>query len=164
MQAGRNANPFEPPKAVLLSSDECRDDARVAGIARRFGTLFVDSFGLFVSGLTFGRVIEVMFGASENVEHAILGAPGLLIWIASLLAYYILFESIWGRTPGKFVFGTKVVRLDGGPASLLQIVQRTLSRMIPFEAFSFLGSRGWHDQLSKTKVVLLRTSRARQTE
>jgi hypothetical protein len=35
------------------------------------------------------------------------------------------------------------------------MVLRSLCRLIPFEPFSFLGSdaRGWHDSITKTRVV-----------
>lgn len=35
------------------------------------------------------------------------------------------------------------------------IVKRNFSRLIPFDAFSFIGdsSYGWHDSISKTYVV-----------
>lgn len=31
-----------------------------------------------------------------------------------------------------------------------------MARMVPFEAFSFLGERGWHDSWSGTQVVEVR--------
>jgi len=70
-------------------------------------------------------------------------------------SYYILFEGIFGQTLGKMITGTKVVTENGEKPSLDKIMTRTLCRFIPFEAFSFLGpgAIGWHDSLSKTRVV-----------
>ena len=34
-----------------------------------------------------------------------------------------------------------------------KIVLRSLSRLVPFEAFSCLGDRGWHDRWTQTFVV-----------
>lgn len=73
-----------------------------------------------------------------------------------MMLYYIFFEGLWTRTPGKFVFGTIVVNEQGGRPSIGQIVGRTFSRFIPFEAFSCLGERGWHDSIPKTLVVMTR--------
>lgn len=70
--------------------------------------------------------------------------------------YYIIFEGIWGRTIGKWITKTKVVSLTGRKPKFKQIVIRSLSRLIPFEAFSFLIHThpiGLHDSLSKTIVV-----------
>ncbi|WP_163397974.1 RDD family protein [Flavobacterium fluviatile] len=60
-----------------------------------------------------------------------------------------------GRTAGKFVTGTIVVNQNGKKPNLIAIIIRTLSRLIPFDAFSFLGKSGkiWHDSISKNYVV-----------
>ena len=44
---------------------------------------------------------------------------------------------------------------DGSKPSGKVIFRRTISRLIPFEFFTFLGanSRGWHDTISGTYVV-----------
>jgi uncharacterized RDD family membrane protein YckC len=73
------------------------------------------------------------------------------------VGYYFLCEATTGRTVGKLVSGTRVVTESGGKPTTLQILQRTLSRMVPFEPFSFFGpSTGWHDRWSKTRVVMAR--------
>jgi uncharacterized RDD family membrane protein YckC len=69
--------------------------------------------------------------------------------------YYILMEGIFGRTLGKLITGTVVVDGFGNKPSFGKIIGRSFARLIPFEAFSFLGStgRGWHDSLTDTYVV-----------
>lgn len=42
---------------------------------------------------------------------------------------------------------------NGEKPSFSVIFKRTLCRLIPFDGFSFLGSRGWHDSISDTYVV-----------
>jgi uncharacterized RDD family membrane protein YckC len=78
----------------------------------------------------------------------------LCIFISYYL-YYFIFETLWQRTPGKYITGTKVVTSSGGKPSIGAIAIRTIVRFIPFESFSFLGSRayGWHDVLSGTYVI-----------
>src|SRR5262249_16412337 len=73
-----------------------------------------------------------------------------------VFSYYTFFEGIWARTPGKFIFGTVVVNEVGGKPSIGQVLGRTASRFIPFEALSCFGERGWHDSLPKTPVVMAR--------
>ena len=60
-----------------------------------------------------------------------------------------------GKTVGKMLTKSTVVREDGGRITLGQAFGRSLCRLIPFDAFSFLGSTavGWHDSISKTRVV-----------
>jgi uncharacterized RDD family membrane protein YckC len=74
------------------------------------------------------------------------------------LFYYIFFETLFFRTPGKFLTGTRVMNLDGSDPSLRTIVLRTLVRIVPFEFLSFLGglNQGWHDKWTDTCVVRVR--------
>lgn len=69
--------------------------------------------------------------------------------------YYTTFESLTGRSLGKYITKTKVVTEDGEKPEFRTILIRSLCRYVPFNAFSFLNSEasGWHDQWSKTKVV-----------
>jgi uncharacterized RDD family membrane protein YckC len=69
------------------------------------------------------------------------------------LVYYIFFESILAATPGKFLTETRVSNTLGEQTGFLNIVGRTAARMIPFNAFSFLGHGNWHDRLSNTVVL-----------
>jgi uncharacterized RDD family membrane protein YckC len=48
-----------------------------------------------------------------------------------------------------------VVKHNGSRPKVKSIIIRTLVRMIPIDAFSFLSNdaRGWHDTLSVTYVV-----------
>jgi uncharacterized RDD family membrane protein YckC/DNA-directed RNA polymerase subunit RPC12/RpoP len=79
-----------------------------------------------------------------------------LIVIATTLSYYIFCEYFFGRTLGKLLTKSRVITLEGNKPSFFQIVGRTLVRFIPFEPFSVLFSAraiGWHDLLSRTRVV-----------
>jgi uncharacterized RDD family membrane protein YckC len=77
--------------------------------------------------------------------------------LVGLLGYHFIFEATLGRTPGKFLTGTRVVSSNGARASIGQILGRTLARFVPFEPLSFLFGgnppSGWHDKWSNTRVV-----------
>jgi uncharacterized RDD family membrane protein YckC len=77
------------------------------------------------------------------------------ITIAIALFYYNVFEIVVARTIGKYVTQTIVVDKNGEKPNSDTILVRSLCRLIPFNAFSFLGisGRGWHDTISKTYVV-----------
>jgi uncharacterized RDD family membrane protein YckC len=70
----------------------------------------------------------------------------------------VIFESINGRTVGKYITNTKVFMLDGSKPESEKILMRTLSRIVPFEFLSFLGNddKGWHDTWTDTVVVDLK--------
>ena len=82
-----------------------------------------------------------------------------LYLVALYVFYYWFFETFSQKTPGKFVTKTKVVNQQGKKASSHKLFIRSLSRIIPFEVFSFFFSnRGWHDKISKTYVVMDKNS------
>ncbi|XMO88190.1 RDD family protein [Algibacter sp. AS12] len=72
-----------------------------------------------------------------------------------LFIYYFMMESLTDRTLGKYVTKTMVVMVNGEKPTNQAIVKRSLSRMIPFDALSFLGTngKGWHDSIANTYVV-----------
>jgi uncharacterized RDD family membrane protein YckC len=107
---------------------------------------------MVMMGVIWGGILIATGGSFEESDSE------NMIWniiaIGGFLAYYITFESILGKTIGKMVTNTKVVLTDGTKPALKKIVIRTFSRLIPFEAFSFLsGPLGWHDSISGTMVI-----------
>lgn len=62
-------------------------------------------------------------------------------------------EYYLGRTLAKYITGTKVISIDGEKPTFMQILGRTFSRIVPFDALSFLGENGWHDSWSDTRVI-----------
>ncbi|MDO9375507.1 MAG: RDD family protein [Bacteroidota bacterium] len=77
-----------------------------------------------------------------------------------ILVFYGLYmfsiEAIFkGKSPGKFITGTRAVSLDGEQLTFSQALQRGFSRAVPFNEFSALGrpTRPWHDKWSKTMVI-----------
>jgi len=70
------------------------------------------------------------------------------------MIYYLFFEGFFQATPVKFLTGTRVVHSETlEKPRFSQIAGRSLARHIPFDAFSFLGTTGWHDSASNTSVV-----------
>lgn len=113
-----------------------------------YGILAVIFIGIFV-GVTF------LFSGQGYSARTTFFIAWLLL-IVAYPAYYIFFETIWQRTPGKWASDTKVVCLDGSKPKFWRIVGRTFARLIPFEQFSYLFGEypyGWHDQITKTMVV-----------
>lgn len=60
-----------------------------------------------------------------------------------------------GKTLGKYLTATRAVNDDGSLITLKIAVLRFLSRIVPFEVFSALGSPcyPWHDRWTKTVVI-----------
>ncbi len=71
-----------------------------------------------------------------------------------LFLYYTIFESIRGRTPGKWLSVSRVVSKNGQRANLWQILTRSLVRLTVIDCFfiPFL-KKPLHDYLSNTIVI-----------
>ena len=139
----------------VLDFGEMRDDAQyepnvveytVEGITR-FGHYIIDHIVRSFIMVTCAFLLE---GISPNSGNGI-----LLAYLIPYLLYYPLMEFYYGKTVGKMLTKSTVVRADGGKITLGQAVGRSLCRFIPFNAFSFLGvtAIGWHDSISQTRVV-----------
>ncbi|MFN3528628.1 MAG: RDD family protein [Bacteroidia bacterium] len=138
-------------------------DLPLAGKGHRIGNLLIDS------------VFLVLFGSAAGflIGYVALQIPGMLnllnwmvfpnFWQRLLLnivfgtAFYVLFETVFGASPGKLFTRTRTVNVEGDRASFGQIFKRTLIRYVPFEAFSFFNvdTVGWHDEWSNTRVIKL---------
>lgn len=122
----------------------------LAGVGKRFSNYLIDSSVVY---MVWHLVTLMTLQFYELNESTLLFLYAILLCI--YLSYYILCEALMGKTVGKMISGTLVVDEDGYKASFGRIVLRNICRFIPFEAFSYLfGSPiGWHDLLSKTRVV-----------
>jgi len=83
----------------------------------------------------------------------IFNVPELTFYLVYLL-YYIVFESMNGRTLGKIVSKTIVVKRNGEKPSVFRIIFRTLLRFFPLDNLSYLFGfeQGIHDHLSGTRL------------
>lgn len=81
----------------------------------------------------------------------------LIVGYFNYLVYYTICEAAFkGYTLGKLITGTKAIRNDGSPLAFKDALFRSLSRIVPFEVFSGLGVRPWHDTWTNTTVVKVR--------
>ncbi len=84
------------------------------------------------------------------------GCGSYVLAFVIMSAYYAFFETLWGRTPGELLLGSRAVTTTGGPPALPAVLGRTLARFVPFEGLTFFGERGFHDRVSNTRVVRVR--------
>lgn len=140
-------SPYAPPRADDYAAPAVNANLQDASLGIRFAHLVIDGVGR----IAFMFALMVPFTLIDARELGVFGA------MLGLFGYHFLFEVTLGRTPAKFLTGTRVVSANGGRPSALQILGRTCIRYVPFEPFSFLFGgnlpSGWHDQWSKTRVV-----------
>lgn len=137
------------PQQDLLSEfqEELNPQPVSAGV--RFADYIID---FIISYIILLIVIRLMAGDSPGVEQA----GGFLTFIGYLvyLLYYTIMEgAAGGRTIGKMITGSRTIKNDGSNVTWNDALLRSLSRLVPFEAFSALGGNPWHDSWTQTKVV-----------
>ncbi|HET6992459.1 MAG TPA: RDD family protein, partial [Bacteroidia bacterium] len=120
----------------------------------RFLHYLIDAIILFALGFVLGFVMGTaqqrgFANFSMTDGHLEINFAAYLV----NLAFYFFFELLTGSTPGKMLFGRIVINEYGERPDAGHIALRTISRLVPFEAFSCLAERGWHDTWSKTFVV-----------
>jgi uncharacterized RDD family membrane protein YckC len=122
----------------------------------RLLNFIIDYFLKIVAGIGIFILSEVL-GITDLFHE--LRKPGLGKYFAGMVwtfMYYVFFEGLFAQSPGKMITRTEVVTDEGKRPELNTVMLRTLCRFIPFNAFSFLFNAdaiGWHDSLSKTRVV-----------
>jgi uncharacterized RDD family membrane protein YckC len=147
-------NPYQPPASEVVLHQHGATELIDASRGQRLGTFVVDYIGFMALSVLVGVALAIVLG--ERSEQVIQQIPDFLLGLLIYFAYYMFFEAWLARTPGKYVFGTRVVDESGTRASARQIALRTICRFIPFEPFSFFGAKGWHDSIPKTRVVRTR--------
>lgn len=92
------------------------------------------------------------------ISNFVVETPLILSSLIFSLIYYIPFEALTGRTPGKLITGTKVITIDGKKCGAYHAVGRAFLRNVPFDALSIFrkSSLCWHDSLVKTVVIKCR--------
>lgn len=135
-----------------------------ASMGQRFINLLVDNllmqYGLsYLTGSLVGIIIAYAFPdyAIKISYEQTNGDFLLLIYIVLILnylLYYTLCEKAFkGYTLGKLFSGTRAIRNDGRELTFKDAFLRSLSRLVPFEAFSALGGTPWHDRWTDTRVI-----------
>ncbi|MBX2845105.1 MAG: RDD family protein [Saprospiraceae bacterium] len=143
---------------------EAENYAEDANKGTRFLNYIIDVVFFYIAsllvGLAIGAVVLMINPSSALFDEYDTPGENLIFQLISLVVYilyYTFFEYFNnGKTIAKIITKTRVVHEDASKSlDISTILGRSAARIVPFEAFSFLGSgdRGWHDRWSKTRVV-----------
>ncbi len=144
------------PEFVRKIKEEDDTGLRYAGFWIRFCAKIIDNFILMTTVMFIGYFIEKP-GDSFSELHNFLT---LLLYLITA-GYEVWFLEKFGATPGKMVFGLKVVTPDGGGIGYLRALGRAFARELSSMAFS-LGyimaafdsqKRALHDRICATRVI-----------
>jgi uncharacterized RDD family membrane protein YckC len=146
------------PEASLDRESFIAENLVEAPWQKRLANNIIDT--IIVYGFIFGLAFSVtllgfnIFGDTDSNSSSfelLSRVYGIILFIL----YYTFFEYFTGKSIAKFITKTRVINEDGSKPAFGSILGRSLSRIVPFDAFSFLSSnpRGWHDRWSGTMVV-----------
>jgi uncharacterized RDD family membrane protein YckC len=132
-----------------------------AGLVTRLVGLVVDVVVLTVAGLAVSTLPGVAWRQVLGTPPGWLtggagAAAAVLPW-----AYFTVFWTLGGRTPGAMLVGVHLARDDGGPMSLGRSAVRAAAglALAPLWLVGLVGTlgdqrrRAWHDRLFGTVVV-----------
>jgi uncharacterized RDD family membrane protein YckC len=134
----------------LIDEVKTYNDNDIANSGRRFLNFIIDMIAIYI---LYFLLVFFLAAGGQVVDDESIGLR-LLIYLV-MLVYYIIFEAATGKTIGKMITGTRVIKIDGSKPTFKTALVRSLCRFIPFEAFSCFGTpcEGWHDSIADSWVV-----------
>lgn len=128
-----------PRTLEILTPENIPLNLEPAGIATRFGAALIDimiQVGIFVIGSIVFAILSIF--ARALGDSTVIQAVAIIAGFLLLFGYHILFETIWnGQTPGKRVFGIRVVKDGGRPVDFFSVATRNLVRIADFLPASY---------------------------
>ena len=93
--------------------------SQLASVTARGGAWLVD----IVAGLVVAAVVSAIVGVASNELAA-------LAFLLVFVGWYVVSEAVWGRTPGKWVAGIRVVDEDGDEIGARAAVARNVTKFL----------------------------------
>lgn len=132
-----------------------------ASQGKRIANYFIDIICAYVCLFLVGTLLLSSHSSNESTtllqesESPFEGLASLFA-LLSFSGYYFLTEFLMkGRTIGKLITGTRAITTRHEYLTAGYAFKRSLCRLVPFDALSFLFSSGygWHDKWTDTMVV-----------
>ncbi len=116
-------------------------------------------------------LVMMLASLAFSLDHSRLLESDFAIYIIPYYLYYAIiyfavFWWLWGATPGKLIFGLRIVDRTGGPMGLERALVRTIQipLFLGFIWASFDEHRqGVHDKMAGTYVIDKRRGRTSET-
>lgn len=138
-------------REALITGDAVLLDLRTTSFAVRMISAAIDG-ALQIGILVVGIIALSWTAARADLDEGLIAAAVLVVSVTAYVGYPVLCELLLrGRSVGRLVMGTRVVRDDGGPAHLRQSLIRAVMAML--EIWSTGGA------LALTSSVIDRKSR-----
>jgi uncharacterized RDD family membrane protein YckC len=128
----------------IVTPENIRVTYQLAGFASRFMAILVDLLIQFALVMLVAMLARLVGGAEALRGIGIgslLSALGIIAIFLIMFAYALFFEAFWGgRTPGKRLFGLRVIREGGYPVTFIASATRNILRFADYGVFPFSGA------------------------
>jgi len=151
------------------------DAVRTAGFASRFVAMTVDVLIIVaVEAMAVGFIVAVRSVFPSFVPRFLLNhrvAVGAVVSALFVVAYFVAFWTLSGRTPGKGLMGLRVIAANGDRFRAGRAILRFFGYIV-LTIPIYLGflwvlvdshRLGWHDHLASTWVVYVASRRSVRT-
>lgn len=150
---------LNPDESIINYSEDKTEISYLENTSnnKRFLNLLVDNFIIIV--VSYGLLIwaehnDLIMILFKKLKYAFGDTSGLFVFFCIIkFIYYLGFEGIFKSTPAKFLTSCYITDEEGNTPDFLAIFKRTFFRFVPFEAFSFLMEKNFHDNYSNTYVI-----------
>jgi uncharacterized RDD family membrane protein YckC len=141
---------------------------RYPGVGPRAIATLIDSvLGFIVIGVpllvAFGQKTITYTDAGTSTSYSTSNSWVFAVWLVLAIAYYVLFESTIGATPGKFVLGLRVRDEAGNKCTAKAALLRNVLRVVdafPYVIPYLLGAiMIWEDDSSPAMADVRRRRR-----
>lgn len=134
---------------------------------KRFGNYVIDRIMIYLVTMGLGFLLAFIIqsiypGTLDFIVEAEEGDLSVRLidlvfaYVCTIIFYTVMEYFTKGKTIGKYITKTRAVRTDEENLTLRDAMMRSLSRIVPFEPFSYIsndGRDGWHDVWTDTKVI-----------
>jgi len=148
---------------AAVTCEPSLDDYPLASVRSRFDANLLDLCVLLLVMMLASLAFSLDHSRLLESEFAIYIIP---YYIYYAIIYFAVFWWAWGATPGKLIFGLRVVDESGGPIGIERALVRTVQipLFLGFIWASFDERRqGIHDKMAGTYVVDRRRGRTTET-
>lgn len=142
----------DPNPQEDLLSDDLTVSLQQAGSGKRFANYLIDLVVFYILAGSLAAILMYRGVISSDIDPI---TDRIVTYILRGLFMGIVEAIFKGKTLGKLITRTRAVNEDGSPITAQTAFMRGLSRLVPFEAFSALGSPSypWHDRWTNTYVI-----------
>jgi uncharacterized RDD family membrane protein YckC len=125
------------PSSESVESQPAPEPAQQDVLGLRISAALIDLVVLFALFLVLALAIGEREAGGGDVSLSLYGGD-FVLYLALVLAYYLVLEAAIGQTVGKLVLGLRVVRTNGSRPSLAAITIRTLARIVDWLPIAYL--------------------------